>query len=168
MKKLMLLMAITGSTVACMKSEEHDPVGNTQDHSFVQMASYSNIAEVETGKLAEEKGNDTSSWFGMMMQMEHKAAQDELAAIADGQGFTVPSGTDSLHKKEKEYLMGLSGRAFDSAYAHLQVSGHQNTITVFRQEIDKGHNEPVRNYARKYLPKIEVHKHMADSIAALY
>ena len=63
-------------------------------------------------------------------------------------------------------LLTLDGRAFDSVYIHSQVSDHQKAITFFQNEIDKGNNSRLKNYANTQLPHLQEHLRIADSLAA--
>ena len=62
----------------------------------------------------------------------------------------------------------MSGRAFDSAYMHNQVTDHQTTVANFQTELNQGQDQDVKNYANKNLPHIQIHLQRADSITNAY
>jgi putative membrane protein len=64
-------------------------------------------------------------------------------------------------------LRGLSGRMFDSVYIMNQIKDHQAAISDFQNEISEGNQSDVINYANKYLPKLQMHLQIADSIATV-
>jgi putative membrane protein len=77
----------------------------------------------------------------------------------------VKDTIDAAHVTLMQTLQGLSGRAFDSTYIVNQVSDHQKTVTDFQTELSSGSRSEVKDYANKYLPKIQMHLQKADSIA---
>ncbi len=65
-------------------------------------------------------------------------------------------------------LSAMTGRSFDSAYVHGQVTDHQTAVTLFQNENISGNNTKVKTYVNNYLPVIEMHLMMADSLATKY
>jgi putative membrane protein len=170
MKKTILLFSSAAILLgaACKKSSNHgshNPPLSDQDQQFLIKASYSNLAEVDAGTLASTKGaNAGIKMFGEMMVEDHTTAENELKMIADSNQVSVPGAPDSAHQAMKAKLMALSGNAFDTTYIGGQVIDHQTTVTLFQTEISSGQSERVIAYANKYLPKIQMHLVMADSL----
>jgi len=169
MKAKMIVMltasAIVGLT-ACHKDD--DDSMNQADRDFMKTASYSNNNEVDAGQMATSMGSDAMvKTFGGMMVSDHTTAEDELKTLSSKKGVTIPTEPDAAHISMKAMMMTMSGRAFDSAYMHAQVTDHQATIDLMQAEINNGKDQDVKSYATKYLPKVQMHKHMADSIVAV-
>jgi len=61
-------------------------------------------------------------------------------------------------------LSMLMGMAFDSTYINSQVMDHQAAIQLFQSEASNGNDSRLRDYAQKYLPKLQMHLQMADSV----
>lgn len=138
---------------------------NNQDTYFMQQASYSNLAEIGAGSIAETHGDyDSVSMFGSMMVTDHGPAQDELESLAASVGVSIPSAPDSAHLAMAAHLDTLSGYVFDTTYIGAQVSDHLATIAVFQQELSAGNNQQAINYANKYLPVIQMHLAEAQRI----
>jgi putative membrane protein len=153
------LLLLSGS---CMKDDDDGNL-SSGDRDFMRQAAYSNLAEVDAGTLASDKGTATRA-FGHMMMMEHQAAHNELMSLAGKQSVDLPQGPDSAHIALKNQLSLMPSALFDSAYIHSQVQDHEAAVSLFRKEINEGKNEDVKEYANKYLPKIQMHLQMADSI----
>jgi len=165
-----LLLGISASLIffACKKDDntKGDNILNTQDRSFILQTSLGNSAEVGAGGLASSSGEDQMiKDFGQQMVTDHTTAQTELKSLGADLGVGTPDSVDANHKAIMDTLMTLSGRAFDSIYIMSQIADHQNVIDQFEEEVSSGNKKEVINYANKYLPKLQMHLQMADSIA---
>ena len=135
------------------------------DRDFVLNASEGNLAEIQLGTLAASKASTPAVQdFGEMMASEHQTALDELESIADLKNATMTTELNAEHQQVREKLTGMSGFPFDTAYMNSQVKDHEKTIALFQTEIANGKDQEVKDYARKYLPHIQIHHHKADSI----
>src|SRR6201994_4315213 len=87
------------------------------DEAFFKKAGEAGIAEVEAGKLAQDKGNSQDvKDFGAMMVKDHSAANDKLKGIADGKGVKLPSTSSVGDMANKAKLEVLTGDTFDKSY----------------------------------------------------
>lgn len=173
-KKRILLIACAGMLAFCSCHKDDDNNNNNNnngsamnqtDQNFMQKASYSNNDEVDAGTLADAKASNSAvMMFGQMMVTDHGTAENDLRSVASMVSVTIPTTPDSVHMAMKAQLQALSGSAFDSTFLHAQSTDHQTTINLFQSEIANGNNTSVKNYANKYLPKIEMHKRVADSL----
>jgi putative membrane protein len=170
MKKFILI----GSTLAllltaCKKDDETNMNASAQDQSFVTSAYMSNSAEVRLGQLAVSKSlNAGVKTFAQLMVSEHGQAQTELSSIANSINVTVKDSVDAQHQLLLARLDTLHGLSFDTAYINSQVRDHQSAVTLFQSEVSTGTNQAVKDYASKYLPHIQMHFNMADSLRATF
>jgi putative membrane protein len=150
---------------ACDDDDDSASMLQQTDRDFVLNASEGNLAEIKLGTLAASKASTASVQdFGEMMVSEHQTALDELESIADSKNATTTMELNAEHQQVQEKLMNMSGFAFDTAYMNSQVKDHEKTIALFQTEIANGKDQEVKDYARKYLPHIQMHHHKADSI----
>jgi putative membrane protein len=166
MKKVFLWGSVAAMMVltACDKNNDEDT--NSTDQMFVQQVAIGNNAEIQAGQLAATKATNAGvKTFAEMMVSEHTQAQADLKKSANGQGFNVSDSVDAEHRALMTRLSGLSGMAFDTAYMNSQVKDHQKTLTIFQSETSSGANQSIRSYANQYLPHIQMHLQMADSIS---
>lgn len=151
---------------SCDKDDDDSSLNGT-DRNFMTMAAHGNRAEIEAGNLAVAKGNHVMvKNFGSMMVTDHSTSNTELKDIADDFDYDLPDEPDEAHQQQLATLSSLSGHMFDTVYINGQIRDHQKTIELFQNEITSGKDQQVKNYAIKYLPKIQHHKHLADSIRA--
>jgi putative membrane protein len=80
----------------------------------------------------------------------------------------VKDTIDAQHQMLMSRLDTLNGLAFDTVYINSQVKDHQANVTLFQSEVSAGSNQSVKDYASKYLPHIQMHLNMADSIRTTF
>jgi putative membrane protein len=169
MKKVYLTATLALAIFTSCSRDDNDSnpgnMTNSQDMTFVMQASVSNTAEIQAGQLAATKGTNPSvRSFGQFMVTEHTTAQNDLKNVGTAIGVAVKDSVDPMHVALMQRLNTLSGRTFDTAYMNAQVLDHQNTINLFNTELTSGNRTEVKNYASTYLPHIQMHYTMADSI----
>jgi putative membrane protein len=139
---------------------------NATDRTVIHQLAIGNAAEIELGKLAQQKaqGQPVKS-FAETMVRDHDAAAKRLADLAEAAGLPLPSGLDDEHRAVREHLDKLTGTAFDVAYIQAQVQDHQKTLHLLEHEIGSGQDQTLREFAAETLPKIHQHLQMAQDLA---
>ncbi len=168
LKKILLLGTISASIGFTACDDDEDAVLdnlNQVDREFVTNASMNNMAEISLGELAQSNGaSDSVKNYASTMVTEHNMAQDELDSLASKLNADQPDSLNATMKALRDRLAGYTGYDFDTAYINSQVAAHTTAITQFEAQINNGSNTSLRSYANKYLPKIRMHKTMADSV----
>jgi putative membrane protein len=140
---------------------------NTSDRNFARAAAAGGLAEVEFGKLAQQKaGSDAVKDFGRRMVEDHGKANQKLKTLAQEDGIPVPEKLDPEHMAVQERLAGLSGAAFDQAYVQAQVADHQETAQLLEYEIGSGQDADLKSFASESLPIVLQHLELAQRIEA--
>jgi putative membrane protein len=140
-----------------------------QDRSFTEQASMANYEEVQAAQDAVNKSTDTTILsFAAQMISDHQAALSQLHDIADSLNVYAPDSIDSAHVALTLQLALLNGRAYDSVYIHSQAADHATALTLFQTESNSGSHTMIKNYASSKISVLQMHKQMADSIAATY
>ena len=179
MKKITMVIACVILIIACNKNDDPDPspsgggnnnvIISVQDSNFVLNAAMINYAEVRLAQLAGTQTTDSMILsFAMMVVNDQTMAQQQLQSLADSLMISAPDSLDSVHVAIHSTLMTFSGHDFDSAYIHSQVTDYATAISLFQTEITSGTNERIASYAKSKMPALQMHKNMADSIAARY
>lgn len=125
---------------------------------------HTNIAEIETGKLALEKSlNPQVKKFAQHMIDDHTAALKELQTVAQTKGVTLPDDTDMKHKTKAAALKVMTGNSFDSQYMkRAGVGDHQRTLELL-QKVQKNAKDPeLKAMAIKMMPTVQEHLKMAQ------
>jgi len=137
------------------------------DASFYKTLAQGGIAEVEAGKLAQQKGADPKvKDFGAMMVKDHSAANEQLKALAAGKGIDLPGSSSTSQMAAKAKLEVLSGGTFDKSYVEDQVKAHRETVELLKKEIATGQDPDAKAFAQKVLPTVESHLRAINRIAA--
>ena len=140
---------------------------NNSDRLFVRTAAVGGMAEVELGRLAEQKSqSDAVKDFARRMIEDHGKANARLIGLAKENGIAVPDKLDDEHKSMRARLESLSGAAFDLAYIQGQVVDHQKTAQLLEYEIGSGQDVELKSLASEILPVVLGHLEMAQSIQA--
>lgn len=140
--------------------------GQISPRNFFEEASAKGIAEIETGKLALEKGTTADvKEFAQTMVEDHTAANQKLSALASSKKLEVSSDAELINQA-KAMVLKLRGEAsFDKAYMNNQVMAHEQTIELFQKAANSDDAE-VAAFAKETLPKLEHHLKMAEQINA--
>jgi putative membrane protein len=140
---------------------------NNTDRVFVHAAAIGGMAEVEFGKLAQEKRqNEAVKEFGRRMVDDHSKANDRLAGLAKDDGIPVPDELDQEHKAMRDRLTAASCVEFDLAYIAGQVADHQKTAQLLEHEIGSGQDLELIGFASDTLPVVLQHLRAAQEIQA--
>lgn len=147
----------------------HGAFAATSADAFVEDASAKGVAEVQAGKLAEEKGTaaDVKS-FAAMMVSDHTTANDKLRAIAEQKTLKVSTDAQLMDKAKAMILDLRTAKSFDQAYANNQVKAHEATIEIFEDEIKNGDDADLKAFATQTLPTLKAHLEQAKALAAAH
>jgi putative membrane protein len=137
------------------------------DKTFATEAAQGGLAEVEMGQLALQKAMSPQvKQFAQQMVSDHTKANQELMQLAESQGMDLPSQVDAKHKSAMERLQGMNGSAFDTAYMQDMVQDHQQDIADFQKQAQGSGDPALKSFAQKYLPILQQHLQMAQSVAS--
>lgn len=137
---------------------------SSSDKTFVKKAAVGGMAEVDMGKMAEEKGSSQDvKDFGAMMVKDHTANNDDLAALAKTKGLMVPDKLDSMHQKMADKLSGMSGAEFDKAYINDMVMGHTKMLALMKSE-ESSSDPDLKAFATKTSDTVQMHLDKAKEI----
>ena len=99
------------------------------DQQILKDMAMANMAEIEGGKLAQSKGQSAEvKAFGQQMIDDHTQNLNEVKALAQARGVTLPAEPDAKHKAMAAKLEKMSGADFDKAY--MKQAGVQDHKTV--------------------------------------
>jgi putative membrane protein len=170
----MLVLGLAGALAASGAMAENSGMKNgtaqtkatdKASKSFIKDAIEGDIAEVDVGKLARDKGQSqgVKDFAAMLIKdhSEHKAKAEEVASQI---GVKPPTGSSMTEKATYAKLKLLSGASFDTAFAKATVKDHQQDIKEFQKESTK--SDPVGKLAQETLPVLHKHLEAAQQLAA--
>ena len=140
------------------------------DPTIVAIFDAANSADIETGKLAAERGASAEvRQFGAMLVNDHKAVRQQGRDLATKLGVTpTPPANDpsaAAHAKAMSTLRNLKGKAFDHAFLQHEVAFHKGVIdAVTTTLLPAIRNEELKDLVVKVAPAFQAHMAAADNL----
>jgi len=151
-------------------SAQQRPAQQAQKHDdaakdFITTAIQHNHAEIDAGKLAQEKAkSDAVKQFGAMMAKDHAEANEKAGAVAKVLDVDPPDSADMMHKASYLKLKVLQGDTFDRSYINDMVQDHEKDVKEFEKAA--GGADQAATYAKEMLPKLKAHLEAAKKLDA--
>ncbi len=135
---------------------------------FVKEAATSDMFEIQSSQLAQERGNASEKSFAATMIADHQKTSDELKSMISSGDVKaeLPTALDSLHQSEIDRLKSLKGADFSSRYDSDQLSGHKDAVSLFERYAKGGDNSKLKGWADKMLPTLRHHLEMAQDLTS--
>jgi putative membrane protein len=140
------------------------------DATIMAIFDNANTADIETGKLAGQRGHTNEvRQFGAMLARDHQMVRQQGRDLALKLGIipTPPSGEQSAqdHAAAMRRLSGLQGREFDSAFLQHEVLFHETTIAAIENTLLPAiTNEELRAMVVKVAPAFKAHLDIARNL----
>jgi putative membrane protein len=133
------------------------------DTRFIDHAVRGNQAEIEIGKLAEQKAQSPEAKsLAQRLVTDHGKANKQLTQIAKEKGVELPTGPDREQQELRARLEKLNGAAFDRAFVEAQVKDHQKDVQFYQTESTRLQDPQLRSFAQQTLPVLQEHLQMAE------
>jgi putative membrane protein len=137
------------------------------DAKFAVEATYAGMMEVELGKVAGQNAeNKEVKDFGAMMVKDHTESGDKLKSIVITKHISLPLDVSRDDQEKINALKKKTGTDFDKAYIEMMISGHKKVASMFEDEIKKGSDTDIRDFATHTLDVIHMHLNAAKKIEA--
>jgi putative membrane protein len=133
---------------------------------FVTEVAISDMFEIESSKLASQKGNAAEKTFATQMITDHTKTSTELKGMVTGGkvNANLPTVLDSTHQAKLDKLNANSGDEFAKAYADDQIAAHKDAVNLFERYAKGGENAELKAWASKTLPALQHHLEMAQGL----
>jgi len=133
---------------------------------FVKEAAVSDIFELQSSKLAQQKGNAQEKSFAEQMVNDHSKTTSDLKSLVNSGKVKaeIPNTLDSSHQGKLDKLKDANGKDFSSDFASYQVSAHKDAVSLFERYSKDGDNPELKNWAGKMLPTLQHHLEMAENL----
>jgi putative membrane protein len=133
---------------------------------FVKEVAISDMFEIESNKLAEQKGTAQEKSFAQQMVTDHtKTSNDLKGLVSSGKvEAELPTAIDSSHQSKLDKLKSASGKDFSSDFDSYQVSAHKDAVSLFERYAKGGDSAELKDWAGKTLPILRHHLEMAEEL----
>lgn len=126
------------------------------DRSWIDQAHQANLAETETGRLAElDGGSRAIRSAGAMIYRDHKALDSKLIMVADTLKVKLSPHLTVRQTTTYDRLSNEAGHRFDHDFTASMMTAHQSMISSTRHEIAGGSAAKAVTLARQTLPVME-------------
>jgi putative membrane protein len=164
MRNAMLAAGIAAVTLFTSSSlQAQNASGTDASRTFMKKAIEADLAEIQTGKLAREKGtNEKVKNFGEKLVSDHSANLKKAKSVAQSLGIKPPVSPNSAQKATYDTLNKLAHSRFDREFTERMIEDHKKDIREFQNESKK--SGVVADFARQTLPKLRQHLQVAESL----
>lgn len=136
-----------------------DTLNNKEDDSeFLVDQAEINLAEIELGKLAQQKGTNAEvKKFGKMLVDEHTKSASEVSALAKAKNFTLPTSVTEDGQEEYKKLNEKSGLDFDKKFVDMMIDGHEKAIDKLQKASKDATDNDVKLWASNNIAPLTAH-----------
>jgi putative membrane protein len=140
-------------------------LADTESQSFIRRAIEGNVAEVQVGLLAQQKGTTPAvKEFGRMLVEDHNKANQQAEKAAKSLGVSVATATTSGRASTDDMLAKEPAKQFETDLVNKLLQQHQNTIDDYQKAATNLKDEAGR-YASDQLPVLQRHLTRLQQIA---
>ncbi len=154
--------ASSGTSTSETSKSSSSKVSKEDERLMMQLAR-ANIAEINAGKLAEQKtSSEQVKSFAKTMVDDHTKALDDLKQLAMTKGVTLPTEPDRQQQAMENKLSALSGEQFDRQYVDQSGSRAQKENHRLLQRVkSRASDADLKSYASKIMATVESHQQLA-------
>ena len=134
---------------------------------FVKEVATSDMFELASSKLAEDKGNAAEKAFAAQMVTDHTKTTADLKGLISSRKVKAdpPASLDSSHQDKLDKLKSESGKDFSGDFDSTQMSAHKDAVSLFERYAKGGDNADLKDWAGKTLPTLRHHLEMAENLS---
>jgi putative membrane protein len=136
----------------------------TSTQEFVTKVAVSDMFEIQSSKVASQKGNANTKAFAERMIKDHTKTSEELKGMVGKAKAKLPTALDAEHQKKLDQLQKLTGEPFNAAYASQQVQAHEEAVKLFEAYSASGDVAELKAWAAKTLPALKEHLQHAKTL----
>lgn len=135
-----------------------------QDATWVRSSIQTDLAEISGGKSAEQKSNNPLvTKLAKTLIIDHTKLLKRAEKLADRYAITIPTSPSAAQVAQASTVSTKTGKAFNLAYAKMEIDGHVKSIAQTKMEIAKGSNASIKMAAATALPMLKMHLQLAKA-----
>ena len=152
-----------GLSASAALAETQGTKASRADEMFIKEAMEGDLAEVNMGKLAQEKAQSEGvKDFGKMLEQDHGEHSQKVQSKAQELGVTPPQEPNTTQKTMYDRLSKLSGAKFDNQFVKAMVTDHKKDIAKYEKEAKS--KSPLADFAKETLPTLQHHLQTAEAL----
>ena len=132
---------------------------------FIKEVAMSDLTEIDSAKIAQQRGNADEKKFAEMMVADHTKTSTELESmVPDNLKAALPTTLDDASQKKIAKLRDAKPEDFASEYDPMQVSAHKDAVSLFERYANGGEDPKLKDWAGRTLPALKHHLEMAQAL----
>jgi putative membrane protein len=131
---------------------------------FIKQVAMSDMLEIETAKIAQQKGNAVEKKFAEQMLTDHTRTSELKALVGGEMKAVIPTSLDDTSQKKLDKLREAKPEDFAAQYDSMQVTAHKDAVSLFERYASGGDDPKLKEWAGKTLPALQHHLQMAQDI----
>lgn len=156
-----------------MQDAASAPVGMTSaatmggdTESFIKAAAIANEYEIKAAEIALRKStNQDVKDLAQTILDDHQALGEEFMTVLEGAGLMAPTGKlDNRRQGLIDNLEVATGDDFDETYLDQQIDAHQETLTLFKAQADRGDVPQLADLADGAVATLQSHLDQARAV----
>jgi len=137
-----------------------------EDRKHFREIAQANMAEVQAGKLAQQKASsDDVKKFAEHMVEDHGKMLDKQETMAQAKGVSLPKGPGRAERAALKKLEAASGAEFDRTYVQQMVQGHEKALKLVQDTAKSAKDPELKQAAENAAPEVQQHLDMAKQLA---
>ncbi|MGN9842014.1 DUF4142 domain-containing protein [Nonomuraea sp. H19] len=159
---LLAVAALAGCANAPVNTAAVVPKTETQpsepDKAWMKAIHEGNLAEVQAGRLAQDKGTGQRvKRIGKMLVQDHTKLDAQVTQTASKLGIQLPTSPSTEQRAEIDRLEDAKGKDFDREFLASMTKAHTAALSATKTEISDGTNPEVVALAKAAEPKLQEH-----------
>jgi putative membrane protein len=173
MKTTIIALAVAGALASAASAQSvgektgvNSALGITpKTEDFIKEAAMSDMLEIDAAKVARQKGDADEKKFAEQMITDHTKTSTELKGLTPpDMTSAIPSSLDDSSQKKLDKLNDAKPENFASQYDPMQVSAHEDAVSLFERYAKGGDDAKLKDWAGKTLPALQHHLQMAQQM----
>jgi putative membrane protein len=156
-----MALAACATTEADMQADAAVAAGDmtpNQRGAYVEMAAASDLFEIQSGRMAAERGQSAAvRQYGSMLVDHHQRTTAQLSAAATASGVMPTPDLMPMQARMMTELQGASGAEFDRLFIRQQVQAHQMALALHTNYARNGDTPALQAVAAAAAPIVQQH-----------
>lgn len=137
-----------------------------QDTAYLQAAHQSNLAEIATGNLAQQKAESQEvKDLGARWVEDHTKLDSALQETAEALDVELPDAPNAEQRALARRYEAASGSEFDALWIPTQMDAHMKAMRLGETEIAEGSDAQAKKVAQDAAPVVAAHHELLEEAA---
>ncbi|MGI5214011.1 DUF4142 domain-containing protein [Plantactinospora sp. CA-290183] len=139
---------------------------SAQDKQFLQSIHQSNLAEIATSNLAQQKSaNQELKQLATRLVTDHTQLDQRVQSVASSANLALPNKPTNEQQAVMNQLQNVNGADFDTQWVTAQLTAHTQAMQLVQAELTQGSDPSAKQVAQQAAPVLQAHHHALVALA---